>query len=534
MEPKITIKRARTGCIPCRLSKKKCDEIKPICSSCTKKGLSCVWPEIPSQTLHQYINKKGLGEFAEHITKRVKRTRSGCDQCRKIKKKCDESMPICRRCAKKGIECTLQGRVRSNEPGSPLSNPSAISSANGNEIECAKPYLLAKNTSIKMLDDIPMRINDGTSEMYLFNIFFDNIIVHISPKETVKFIADIAFATLKDSQEFRSVITSLAAAFMCTTDGSSKMLLDGIQNKALSTALNWKTNNSRIVELKLQLLVFCILRTWYTKTDNRASLIFINKALDVISQHNPAVPSSRFKILVESIIYHFAVSFIALPKNLLDNNNPFIICDAIRSYYPETLTLNPNSLLGPALDIFIIVAKVSYLFKKENVSLEMISLMQEQVDSCLSLMPVKLASFTLPVSSQHKFQDIDAPNIVIPVFLSPYITILACKLLLLHLISPNSDDFNMVVEKMLSTLRFSRDCENEFVGCSQWGLFMLGLNLQRIEDQNFIVSYFIAIWEKSHNLGYLKSISLLKHAWKKGSGLDILREEEFFQQVSLH
>lgn len=111
--------------------------------------------------------------------------------------------------------------------------------------------------------------------------------------------------------------------------------------------------------------MFCILRTWYTKTDNRALLIFVNKALDLISQHTPAVPSPRFKFLVESIIYHFAVSFIAIPENLLDNNNPFIICDAIRSYYPETLTLNSNSLLGPALDIFIIVAKVSYLFKKK-------------------------------------------------------------------------------------------------------------------------------------------------------------------------
>lgn len=505
-----------------------------MCSSCTKKGLSCVWPEVPSQTLHQYISKKGLGEFADHITKRVKRTRSGCDQCRKIKKKCDESIPICRRCAKKGIECTLQGRSRFNESAGRVSNVSSTSSADGNNIQCAKPYLLAKNTSIKMLDDIPMRINDGTSQMYLFNIFFDNIIVHISPKETVKFIADIAFATLKDSQAFRGVIASLAAAFMCTADGSSRMLLDGIQKQAISTALSWQTNNSRIVELKLQLLVFCILRTWYTKTDNRALLIFINKALDLISKHNPAVPSSRFKILVESIIYHFAVSFIAIPKTLLDNNNPFIICDALRRYYPETLTPNPNSLLGPALDIFIIVAKVSYLFKKENVSLEMISLMQEQVDSCLSLMPVKLAPFTLSVSSQHKSQDIDAPAIVIPVYLSPYITILACKLLLLHLISANSDDFNMIVEKMFSTLKFSRGCENEFVGCSQWGLFILGLNLQRVEDQNFIVSHFIAIWERSHNLGYLKSISLLKHAWKKGSGLDILREENFFEKLSLH
>ncbi|CUM51892.1 unnamed protein product [Debaryomyces tyrocola] len=37
-------KRARTGCLNCRKKHKKCDENKPICSSCLKKSEECEWP----------------------------------------------------------------------------------------------------------------------------------------------------------------------------------------------------------------------------------------------------------------------------------------------------------------------------------------------------------------------------------------------------------------------------------------------------------------------------------------------------------
>ncbi|KAL4983503.1 hypothetical protein BDW68DRAFT_168820 [Aspergillus falconensis] len=36
----------------------------------------------------------------------------GCDQCRKSKKKCDEAKPVCTRCARRGIECAGAGERR--------------------------------------------------------------------------------------------------------------------------------------------------------------------------------------------------------------------------------------------------------------------------------------------------------------------------------------------------------------------------------------------------------------------------------------
>lgn len=36
--------RVKTGCFTCRGRKKKCDEVKPLCSSCTRNKLNCRWP----------------------------------------------------------------------------------------------------------------------------------------------------------------------------------------------------------------------------------------------------------------------------------------------------------------------------------------------------------------------------------------------------------------------------------------------------------------------------------------------------------
>ena len=38
-------RKATTGCIGCRLRRKKCDEEKPRCLSCLRNGLLCTWPE---------------------------------------------------------------------------------------------------------------------------------------------------------------------------------------------------------------------------------------------------------------------------------------------------------------------------------------------------------------------------------------------------------------------------------------------------------------------------------------------------------
>lgn len=45
------ITRRRTGCLVCRLRRKKCDEDKPICRGCARNSLVCRWPSLENEKL---------------------------------------------------------------------------------------------------------------------------------------------------------------------------------------------------------------------------------------------------------------------------------------------------------------------------------------------------------------------------------------------------------------------------------------------------------------------------------------------------
>ncbi|VUC29727.1 unnamed protein product [Clonostachys rosea] len=44
-QPTTTPRRVRTGCIPCRRRKKKCDERKPTCLGCERNAVTCAWAD---------------------------------------------------------------------------------------------------------------------------------------------------------------------------------------------------------------------------------------------------------------------------------------------------------------------------------------------------------------------------------------------------------------------------------------------------------------------------------------------------------
>ena len=47
----VDITRRRTGCLVCRLRRKKCDEDKPICRGCARNSLVCRWPSLENEKL---------------------------------------------------------------------------------------------------------------------------------------------------------------------------------------------------------------------------------------------------------------------------------------------------------------------------------------------------------------------------------------------------------------------------------------------------------------------------------------------------
>ncbi|WWC72274.1 uncharacterized protein I206_106236 [Kwoniella pini CBS 10737] len=54
-----SIKRGKTGCITCRIRKKRCDEAKPICENCTRLGLDCMGYSIQRPSWLKAKDEKG-------------------------------------------------------------------------------------------------------------------------------------------------------------------------------------------------------------------------------------------------------------------------------------------------------------------------------------------------------------------------------------------------------------------------------------------------------------------------------------------
>ena len=52
--------RSLMGCLTCRQSHVKCDEVKESCGRCTKLGRNCVYDRLPSWT---YFSRRGFGEM---------------------------------------------------------------------------------------------------------------------------------------------------------------------------------------------------------------------------------------------------------------------------------------------------------------------------------------------------------------------------------------------------------------------------------------------------------------------------------------
>lgn len=65
--PRVT--RVKTGCVCCRLRRKKCDERKPVCTGCDRNKLLCSWTSIQSVRRTSHLGWGTPLEFGEHVSR---------------------------------------------------------------------------------------------------------------------------------------------------------------------------------------------------------------------------------------------------------------------------------------------------------------------------------------------------------------------------------------------------------------------------------------------------------------------------------
>lgn len=56
--------RSRNGCLTCRSKRKKCDEVKPVCTGCTRSKQECTWPTADKHSSDQQLGSQQHGVLA--------------------------------------------------------------------------------------------------------------------------------------------------------------------------------------------------------------------------------------------------------------------------------------------------------------------------------------------------------------------------------------------------------------------------------------------------------------------------------------
>jgi len=101
-------------CARCAQIKQACDGLSP-CTRCSRLSVLCVPNRTGANT------QDGL--LGQHVTKaRIRRAHSGCDTCKKRRKKCDEVKPKCGDCRRLCLPCDWTAgfkRLRTSSPDSP-------------------------------------------------------------------------------------------------------------------------------------------------------------------------------------------------------------------------------------------------------------------------------------------------------------------------------------------------------------------------------------------------------------------------------
>jgi hypothetical protein len=105
------------ACNRCRLAKRKCDKVQPICSRCDAAGTTCTYTKKESYTESLAENTSDSTPTGR-IVKRRARACMSCNRCHRLKVRCDQDTP-CGRCVRSGQAVSCMYKHKAKIAGSP-------------------------------------------------------------------------------------------------------------------------------------------------------------------------------------------------------------------------------------------------------------------------------------------------------------------------------------------------------------------------------------------------------------------------------
>ncbi|CDH13196.1 uncharacterized protein ZBAI_04982 [Zygosaccharomyces bailii ISA1307] len=255
--------------------------------------------------------------------------------------------------------------------------------------------------------------------------------------------------------------------------------------------------------------------------------------IDIISNSNLILrPEER--TLIESFIFQYSVSILFV-ENVCGLPNPFTIFKILnvvmkcRVYDCEhAVDWMKNPILGPSLDSFELLAKLSYIGRTQ------VPLNKEWSERVIRLR--KMCDYYTPAAPSEKMTDIQWQNFQTN-SKAGTITSRACWLFASKILDCDSfhltdSNIQKAVKKVLAVCR-QIPAGNRVWGILPWALLVTGLFSIDAEDRAYILELNKMMAERAHSYNGFRIATFLRRAWESHNPPDFLFKRSFLMRVNI-
>ncbi|KAL3463496.1 fungal-specific transcription factor domain-containing protein [Aspergillus heterothallicus] len=520
--------RTKTGCLPCRQKRKKCDERKGTCGSCERRWLKCIWPSQGATV--------GPGEIgSKHLQSSPLERDAGPSP-----RNCDRVDELCNALI-----------VTKTEPPSLWSDWSIDSTAGG-----ALAIPRREDRIVSHQGRVPgaMSFFDGyipSDSSGLFDL--------LETKWIRQLIRPLAYESLIESYHHDSMTMAFQTPFFmhsllacCAAeypvDGQSardhflrlsqKHYVRAITG--LREALGPNTRQvpgDAIVRAILALCIFERAKPWPSigvgaHLSGLAEMI-MSEAWGMTS--SVSVPTDDLRrVMLEAFIFHVTTSvpFQPFPNPQTDLNSAIRFAldrlEEMLSHETYTGTCPNSPVLGLPPRLFVLFREISLLHREYETLLvandTRLALWRRATVSMQQLAEYRKPCLTKSSTSGHSMTAMQLvthkPGVSNPLFLGPTLYMLTAEILLMDILkdapshlSPSrakSKTISGLVEKgvhLVSELDPSHDYYAEYYG---WPIYVLAKFARRKEDRSCLLSQVVAFWKETRSGTMLRLADILR------------------------
>lgn len=268
---------------------------------------------------------------------------------------------------------------------------------------------------------------------------------------------------------------------------------------------------------------------YYGKHDKKCELSII----EIISNSNLVLrPYER--TLIESFIFQYSASLLFI-DGVEELPNPFTIfkilnavlkCPVYECEYIADWMSNP--ILGPSLDSFELLAKLSYIGHMQ------LPLNKEWAGRVVSL--AKMCQYYTPTTPAKKMTEPQWQSYLINsnagIITSTACWLFARKILELDALDHEDQAIQSAVKKILLKCK-EIPAGNRVWGILPWAIFMTGVFSVNLDDRSYILELNNMMAERAHSYNGFKMSSFLRRAWASGNAPNFLFVRGSLMQINM-